>query len=73
MCQAAFALKPAIDVVLYPQTTMQKLVLFQVPWSSRVIYMNSFVPTRVHHVWSVFALALFFLFLVKALAEDFGS
>ena len=69
----AFALKPAIDVVLYPQTTVQKLVLFQVPWSSRVIYMNSFVPTRVHHVWSVFALALFFLFLVKALAEYFGS
>ena len=69
----AFALKPAIDVVLNPQTTVQKLVLFQVPWSSRVIYMNSFVPTRVHHVWSVFALALFFLFLVKALAEYFGS
>jgi ATP-binding cassette, subfamily B, bacterial MsbA len=69
----AFALKPAIDVVLNPQTTVQKLVLFQVPWSSRVIYMNSFVPTRVHHVWSVFALALFFLFLGKSLAEYFGS
>jgi ATP-binding cassette, subfamily B, bacterial MsbA len=69
----AFALKPAIDVVLYPQTTVQKLVLFQVPWSSRIIYLNSFVPARVHHVWSVFALALFVLFLVKALAEYFGS
>ena len=69
----AFALKPAIDVVLNPQTTVQKLVLFQVPWSSRIIYLNSFVPARVHHVWSVFALALFVLFLVKALAEYFGS
>jgi subfamily B ATP-binding cassette protein MsbA len=69
----AFAIKPALDVVLNPQSTIQKLVLFQVPWSHRIIYLNSFVPSRVHHVWSVFALALFFLFLVKALAEYFGS
>ena len=40
----AFALKPAFDVVLNPQTTVQKLILFQVPWSSHVVYMNSFVP-----------------------------
>jgi ATP-binding cassette, subfamily B, bacterial MsbA len=69
----AFALKPAIDVVLNPQTTLQKLVLFQVPWSEHVVYMNSFVPARVHHVWSVFALALFFIFIVKSLSEYFGS
>jgi ATP-binding cassette, subfamily B, bacterial MsbA len=69
----AFALKPAFDVVLNPQTTAQKLVLFQVPWSNHIVYMNSFVPARVHHVWSVFALALFFIFLVKAVAEYFGS
>src|SRR5277367_6185103 len=69
----AFALKPAFDVVLNPQTTAQKLVLFQVPWSNHIVYMNSFVPSRVHHVWSVFALALFFIFVVKAVAEYFGS
>ncbi len=69
----AFAIKPALDVVLNPQSTMQKLVLFQIPWSQKIIYLNSFVPSRVHHVWSVFALALFFIFLVKALAEYFGS
>jgi ATP-binding cassette, subfamily B, bacterial MsbA len=70
---AAFAIKPALDVVLNPQSTVQKLVLFQVPWSQRIIYLNSFVPARVHHVWSVFALALFFVFVVKAIAEYFGS
>ena len=69
----AFAIKPALDVVLNPQSTVQKLVLFQVPWSHQAIYLNSFVPSRIHHVWSVFALALFFLFLVKAVAEYFGS
>ena len=70
---AAFAIKPALDVVLNPQSTIQKLVLFQVPGSDRIIYLNSFVPSRVHHVWSVFALALFFIFVVKAIAEYFGS
>ena len=41
--------------------------------ADHIIYLNSFVPSRVHHVWSVFALALFFIFLVKAVAEYFGS
>jgi subfamily B ATP-binding cassette protein MsbA len=69
----AFAIKPAVDVVLNPQSALQKLVLFQVPWTGRIVYMNDFVPERVHHVWSVFALSLLFIFLLKAIAEYFGS
>ncbi len=69
----AFAIKPAFDVVLNPQSALQKLVLFQVPGTDRIVYMNDFVPSRVHHVWSVFALSLLFIFLVKAIAEYFGS
>ncbi|MFY9804470.1 MAG: ABC transporter transmembrane domain-containing protein [Candidatus Acidiferrales bacterium] len=69
----AFAIKPAIDVVLNPQSSLQKLVLFQVPGTNHIVYMNDFVPARVHHVWSVFALALLFIFLFQAAAEYFGS
>jgi len=69
----AFAIKPALDVVLNPQSSLQKLVLFQVPGTSHIVYMNDFVPARVHHVWSVFALALLFIFLFQAVAEYFGS
>ena len=69
----AFAIKPALDVVLNPQSALQKLVLFQVPGTARIVYMNDFVPSRVHHVWSVFALSLLFIFLVKAVSEYFGS
>jgi subfamily B ATP-binding cassette protein MsbA len=69
----AFAIKPALDVVLNPQSALQKLVLFQVPGTDRIVYLNDFVPSRVHHVWSVFALSLLFIFLVKAIAEYFGS
>ncbi|MGA7921924.1 MAG: ABC transporter ATP-binding protein [Candidatus Acidiferrales bacterium] len=69
----AFAIKPALDVVLNPQSALQKLVLFRVPATDRIVYLNDFVPSRVHHVWSVFALALLFIFLFKAAAEYFGS
>ena len=29
----AFSIRPALDVVLNPQSTVQKLALFQIPWS----------------------------------------
>jgi subfamily B ATP-binding cassette protein MsbA len=68
----AFAIKPALDVILNPASQVQKLALFTVPGTNHIVYLNSFVPSRVHHVWSVFALALVFLFLIKAAAEFFG-
>ena len=48
----AFAFRPALDMVLNPQSTAQKLVLFQIPWNQPHVHLNSFVPARVHHVWS---------------------
>jgi ATP-binding cassette, subfamily B, bacterial MsbA len=69
----ALAIKPALDVILNPHSTVQKLVLFTIPGTQYVVNLNSFVPRRIHHVWSVFAVALLFLFLIKGLAEYFGS
>jgi ATP-binding cassette, subfamily B, bacterial MsbA len=69
----AFALRPAFDVVLDPASVNQKLVLFKVPYSDRAIDLHSFVPHHFHNVWTVFAVALLFLFLVKGAAEYFGS
>jgi ATP-binding cassette, subfamily B, bacterial MsbA len=70
---AVLAIKPAADVILSPGSTVQKLALFTVPGTSHVVYLNSFVPARVHWVWSVFALAFLFLFLIKGVAEFLGS
>jgi ATP-binding cassette, subfamily B, bacterial MsbA len=69
----AFAIKPALDVVLNPRSTIQTLALFTIPHTHRVINLNSFVPRRIHYVWSVFGLALLFLFLVKGVAEYSGT
>ncbi|HEX4002049.1 MAG TPA: ABC transporter ATP-binding protein [Candidatus Acidoferrales bacterium] len=69
----ALAIKPALDVILNPHSTVQKLALFTIPGTQYVVNLNEFVPHRIHHVWSVFAVSLLFLFLVKGLAEYFGS
>jgi subfamily B ATP-binding cassette protein MsbA len=69
----AFAIRPALDIVLNPQSTIQKLELFRIPLTTHVVYLNSFVPSRIRHVWSVFAVAMVLLFLIKGLAEYFGS
>ena len=69
----AFAIRPALDVVLNPQSTVQKLALFTIPGTNHTIFLNSFVPPRIHYVWSVFSLALLLLFLIKGVAEFLGG
>ena len=68
----ALAIKPALDVILNPQSTVQKLPV-HIPGTQYVVFLNAFVPHRVHYVWSVFAISLLFLFFIKGLAEYFGS
>lgn len=69
----ALAIKPALDIILQPSSRVETLALFTIPGTHHVVSLNNFVPSRVHHVWSVFALALLFLFLIKAVAEYVGA
>ncbi len=67
------SIRPAVDIVLTPSTLNQRLALFTIPLGSHpTIYLNSFVPSRVHYVWSVFSVALLFLFALKGICEFFG-
>jgi subfamily B ATP-binding cassette protein MsbA len=69
----ALSTKAAFDVVLQPTSQNQTLELFKLPGTSHVISLNMLVPSRIHHVWSVFAIALLFIFVAKGVAEFFGS
>ncbi len=64
---------PAVDVVLNPRTTTQKLALIHLPRGGPTLYLNSFFPPSIHHVWTIFAISLVVIFLAKALAEFLGS
>ena len=64
---------PAVDTILNPHSTATKVKLITLPYSHRVIYLNSFLPSSIHYVWTVFALCLVAIFSFKAVAEFFGS
>jgi len=69
---AVVSVRPAFDIVLNPRSLDQQLTLFNLPWNHYPISLNLFVPSHIRYVWSVFSVALLFLFAVKGLAEFFG-
>lgn len=83
ICEGLVALMiiPAADVILNPHTVATKLKLLTLPaWaahalklSNRDIYLNSFLPSSIHYVWTIFAICLVILFCAKAVSEFFGS
>lgn len=69
----AFALRPAFDVILNPHSTTQALTLFRIPYTHHVVDLHSFAPRHFHNVWTVFAVALVLLTIVKGVAEYVGT
>lgn len=67
------SIRPLVDVVLNPHSTAQKQLLFTIPWNEHRVYLDDFVPSHVHYVWSVFAIAIVFIFIAKGVSEFFGS
>lgn len=74
-CQGLIALMiiPAVNVILDPSKSTSRVKLITLPHSNRAIYLNSFLPSNIHYVWTIFAICLVVIFFVKALAEFFGS
>ncbi len=75
LCQGLIALMiiPAWDTVLNPHSAATKVKLITLPHSKHVIYLNSFLPSNIHYVWTIFAICLVVIFVAKAIAEFFGS
>ncbi len=68
----ALMIRPVFDRVLDPRSPGSDLPLVKLPFIGRTIFLNSFLPQSIHHVWTVFALAFVGLYAVKALAQYFG-
>jgi subfamily B ATP-binding cassette protein MsbA len=66
-----FMVKIAVDYVLNPSVFVTKAILFTLP-GGRVVYLNDFLPSSIHNVWTVFATALVALYVGKAVAEYLG-
>jgi subfamily B ATP-binding cassette protein MsbA len=70
-CEALTALliKPVFDRVLAPGTDAGRIVLFQWPFGGRAIYLQSFFPPWIHNAWTIVAIAIVSVTLIKGVAE----
>ncbi len=70
-CEALTALliKPVFDRVLAPGTDAGKIVLFQWPFGGRPIYLQTFFPAWIHNAWTIVAIAIVSVTLIKGVAE----
>jgi subfamily B ATP-binding cassette protein MsbA len=69
----ALMIIPLMDRVLNPFGGGAGVPLVKNPFTGEMILLNDFFPAGVQHVWTVFAISLFVLFLAKGLAEFFGN
>src|SRR5579864_6920515 len=71
----ALLIRPILDSVLDPRTPADGALttLVTLPWNHHKIYLNSFYPHWIHNPWTVFAIALLTIFVVKGLTEFSGT
>jgi ATP-binding cassette, subfamily B, bacterial MsbA len=69
----ALMITPIVDVVLNPGAPDSRLLLFSNPLTHESIYLNSFLPARIHSVGTLFAIAILTVFIGKGAAEFLGN
>src|SRR6266404_4804324 len=74
-CEALTALliKPIFDNVLAPNAQTNSIQLFTWPISGRAVYLQDFLPWRIHNAWTLVAMAIIAVTIVKGLAEFFAT
>ena len=69
----ALMITPIVDRVLNPAAPDSRLLLFKNPLTSQAIYLNSFLPSRIHSVGTLFTIAILTVFIGKGVAEFLGN
>jgi subfamily B ATP-binding cassette protein MsbA len=69
----ALLITPVIDRVLNPGGPDGRLLFFRNPITHEAVYLNSFLPSRIHSVGTLVTIAILVVFLGKGVAEFFGN
>ncbi len=69
----ALMIAPIFGSVLNPKAPDNRLLLIQNPFNHQAIYLNSFLPSRIHSVGTLFSIAILTVFIGKGVAEYFGN
>jgi subfamily B ATP-binding cassette protein MsbA len=65
----ALLIGPVFDRVLNPQSAEAPVALFTVPGWKQTFYLNHVMPTSIHNVWTMVAVAIIAVFLIKGLCD----
>jgi subfamily B ATP-binding cassette protein MsbA len=65
----ALLIQPIVDVVLAPNASASGVVLFQISHLHRTVYLEDILPHWIHNVWTVVAITIIGVALVKAISE----
>src|SRR6202051_4514380 len=69
----ALMITPIFDRVLNPKAPDSRLLLIKNPLTHQAIYLNSFLPSQIHSVGTLFAIAILAVFIGKGVAEFLGN
>ena len=74
-CEALTALliRPAVDQVLDPHSSQALVPLFTWPLSHEAVYLQDILPGFIHNPWTLVAVAIIAVTLVKGLSEFFAT
>ncbi len=74
-CEALTALliRPVFDRLFVANADSAPILLFTWPFSGQGVYVQDFLPHRIHNVWTVVAVAIIAVTVAKGLAEFFAT
>lgn len=74
-CQGFMAVLvgPIFDRVLQPDTADSPVPLFTIPGFHQTVYLQQFIPSAIHNVWTMVAVAILGVFFIKGVCDYFGN
>jgi ATP-binding cassette, subfamily B, bacterial MsbA len=69
----AVLIGPVFDRVLQPDSPDSLVTLFKVPGFNRAIYLQDFLPSSIHNVWTMVAIAILAVFILKGACDYCGN
>lgn len=64
---------PIFDRVLNPNSPDSPVVLFTIPFWDHPVYLDTLMPANVHNVWTMVAVGILAVFLIKGLCDYAGN
>lgn len=69
----ALLIGPVFNRVLDPRSPEEPVALFTVPLTRTTVYLDAFIPSWIHNVWTMIAVAILGVFLIRGLCDYLGN